>query len=186
MYPVYQTEGFVVSIKNTGESNQYISVYTKEFGLIKGLLYSVRKIEGKLRNRFQLFSYIHVECIYGLSGWRFIHAHTCQYIPVSRFNDFSRIAQLVTRLCSGEEKNEMLFVTLVEYFSLLKEISNSEIADLECVAVFRMLYHLGYMNPKDNLEGLIDSPFYESMKVSRAFQADCIEAINTSLRETHL
>jgi hypothetical protein len=104
---------------------------------------------------------------------------------------FGRIADLVTRLVAGEEKNEYLFGTLVEARSaLIRSKYNLEpaIPTIEIICVARVLYTLGYISAE-----ALDTTLFmhtdfaaESLREAEMRREKLLASINHALTETQL
>src|SRR4051812_15310479 len=77
-YHIYRTEGIVLRGSPDGESNKYLSVYTRELGLVGATARSVRKAESKLRYGLQEYSISTVSLVRGRDVWRITNA-----VPIS-------------------------------------------------------------------------------------------------------
>ena len=112
---IYKTEGFVLGSVNIGEANQYLSLFTKDLGLVKATARSVREERSKLRYSLQHFSYSSFSLVRGRNVWRITGAqekynifHDCKG-DKEKQQMLARLFSLLQRLLAGEEKNEHLF-----------------------------------------------------------------------------
>ncbi len=194
MHHIYHTEGIILESKNTGEANRYITVYTKELGMIRAVAQGIRNSQSRLRFALQDFSYAKIDLVRGRDVWRvtsatpiqsfagiFLHPDTAPYAM--------NIAKLILRLCPGEEASEVFFEHILFSFNSLSDASfpREGLKNLEMVVVLRILYHLGYVAETDETDFLIESPLDHSL-IEKAGQLrrKIIPEINRSLRETQL
>ncbi len=101
---IYHTEGIVLSGHNTGEANKYVAVFTREMGLIRATVQSIRKSTSKLRYSLQNYSLARVDFVRGRDVWRITSA-----MPMSLFDTalkdpqkarlVARVVMLLERLC---------------------------------------------------------------------------------------
>ena len=148
---IYHTEGIVLSGYNTGEANKYVAVFTRELGLVRATVQSIRKSTSKLRYSLQNYSFAKVDFVRGRDVWRITNA-----IPLTLFDNVlkdstkvklvARIVMLIERLCHGEEQNVILFDEVLSGFKKLEkiEMNNEELLDFETMLVAKILFHLGY------------------------------------------
>ena len=192
---VYTTEGFVLGRTRTGEASAYISLYTKDFGLIRATARSVREEKSKLRYSLQDFSYCSVSLVRGRDVWRITGAveHHSIYHQLNKEPEklalFVRITRLLQRLVQGEEKNIELFELLQATVSALERSpANTDLLkNLEYIAVLRMLSTLGYIRRSRELEEAFAIPL-DISELSRItpLQQRIVGEINRALHESHL
>jgi DNA repair protein RecO (recombination protein O) len=158
-YHIYQTTALVLGRTPVGESNAYISLLTKELGLIRAVARNVRSEKSKLRYALQKYMESEVSLVRGKDVWRItgavpIDAHT-QVLSgfLTRRALASRISRLTLRL-HGEEHNPYAFESVRSFFGALGSAGVNE-DDLELVTVLRLLYALGYVGNDASLEGYI-------------------------------
>src|SRR3989344_5390571 len=65
MYKIYQTEGLVIEGRSLGEADRFLTVFTKDFGMIQAQAQGVRKISSKLRYSLRNFSYAEIDLVQG-------------------------------------------------------------------------------------------------------------------------
>jgi len=193
-HTIHHTEGLVLSGVNTREADRYLTIFTKDFGMVRAQAQGVRKITSKLRYSLQDFSYTKIDLVRGREKWRITNA-----TKIKSFNNITQtpftfqilgnISKLLKRLVPGEEKNEPLFNHIIATFSFLNEggLTMAEWKDMELVIVLRILYHLGYVGGDENEEAVtsafIDKSLLESIRPQRK---KILAEINKSLEESQL
>jgi DNA repair protein RecO len=103
----YRSQSFVLAKKDLREADQLFTVFTEDFGKIKVLGRSIRKINSKLRAGIDLFYFSEIEFIQGKNYKTLTDA-----VRISKFKDFetvSKIAQALNVLIKGEEKDEKIW-----------------------------------------------------------------------------
>lgn len=186
-YHLYQTEGFVLSGRSQGESNRYLCLFTKELGLVKALVQGARKLESKLRFHLENYTYGHFTLVRGREIWRLTGAE-----KISRFKDplIARIALLLGRLVTGEEKDQDLFEDLKRAFLYLENshLSGGERTDLETILVLRIMDRLGYLKKEPETTPFVSFENWESVNlvISPVTRDGLSRRINQALRETQL
>lgn len=193
MHHIYHTEGIILGSKNYGEAGKYYSIFTRDLGMVYASAQGVRKMSSKLRFILQDFSYLKIDLVQGKDFWRVISASkTNKLEQLSRNSQtlkiFFNITNLLKRLLTGVEKNELLFSDLVNGLSILEKGETSEdLQNIEIIIVLRILNNLGYIGGDEILQNLIRSPFEENL----IFEATkkrrrILSQINKALKETHL
>ncbi len=193
-HKIYHTEGFIVGGVNTGEANRYISIFTKDLGLVRAMAQGVRKITSKLRYSLQDFSYPKIDLVAGRDIWRITNAEKLFVFDKAisdpkLFKVFARILKLLKRLCPGEEKNEELFEDLKSSFIFLENetLTKEKLEGFELSVVLRTLYHLGYFGGKEDLDVFVKNPInHELLQEAYKKRKTIVVEINQSLQESQL
>ena len=117
-HTLYSTECIVLGSVDSGEANRYISLFTREMGLVRAVARSVREEKSKLRYCLQSFSFTDATLVRGREVWRITGAEE-RYSLHHEIKDnkdklftVTQILNLLERLVHGEEKNNYLFNTL--------------------------------------------------------------------------
>lgn len=198
MYRIYYTEGVVLGSVSAGESNKYLSLFTKDFGLIYGSAQGVRAIESKLRYSLQDFSHTNLNMVLGKNGWRVVSAYGTRSPVSSRkegndkeaFMAFVRICRLLKRLLKGEEQNIFLYDHIVETMCVFQEtnLSPEAIFHVELIGVMRILHHLGYWGENAILSPFLRGTIAEKIQAPEIIKIKslAVREINKSLYETQL
>ena len=193
---IYKTEGFVLGSVNIGEANQYLSLFTKDLGLVKATARSVREERSKLRYSLQHFSYSSFSLVRGRNVWRITGAQEKYNI----YHDFkgdrekqqmlARIFSLLQRLLAGEEKNEILFNILESGCLFLKEnkLTSELLYTTECILALRVLHTLGYVGDVESLKNVVTTALLsqELLVALTPQQNIAIAQINKALEASQL
>ncbi len=162
-YHIYQTSAIVLGRTPIGESNAYISLLTRELGLIRAVARSVRSEKSKLRYALQRYTECEVSLVRGKDVWRitgavpiFSHSENLSNSPLRRAL-VAKIARLLMRI-HGEERNEFAFDSVQSLFAALGE---GKVDDLELITALRLLYALGYVGNEATL-----SPYVETSAIT--------------------
>lgn len=200
MYTIHKTEGFILGGGNMGEANRYISIFTKDIGLVKVVARSAREERSKLRYGLQDFSHSGISLVRGRDVWRLTGASE-QYNLHQEFCDskdklivLARIFSLLRRLLHGEEKNDELFEVLSCGFEFTRDnVLNEELLkNFECIIALRILYTLGYAAKKSEerecFKEFLNSPHLNHIILENvsAVKDSMISEINKALKESHL
>lgn len=196
MYEKYQTEALILGGRNIGEADKILTLYTRDFGLVRARVSAIRAEGSRMRYALQNFSRVQVALVRGARGWRVAGALP-NGAPVQTsllgVPTFARIAHLTMRL-SGEEKNDYLFEALSGAHAALARVSADEHATVELMCVARILYALGYIS-KEALDlsapreiALFTHATYvsEYLKNAEELRDKLLPTINRAIAETHL
>lgn len=193
MHHIYHTEGIILGSKNFGETGRYYSIFTRDLGMVYASAQGVRKMSSKLRFVLQDFAYIKLDLVQGKDFWRITSAGKTNKLGQliknpETFAVFFNIAKLLKRLLAGVERNESLFVDLMNSLSILEKIGTKEgLRNIEAIIVLRILNNLGYIGENEILQNLVKSPFEENLifEFSKS-RSQVLHQINKALKETHL
>lgn len=196
MYHLYHTPALVLGSTPQGEGSNLITLFTRELGLIRATATSVREERSKLRYGLQDFSYSEVTLVRGREFWRLTNATLIAALARGEINasDISRmtgrICALLRRLLAGEEKNEPLFLSVVDGLRFAATRSDQQsLEGTEIILALRILYFLGYLAPRNEFAPLLcPADLWDDGVISRAllFRALAVSDINESLRQTQL
>lgn len=165
-YHIYKTEGFILSSVPVDEASRYISVYTKELGLVRALAQGVRNLRSKLRYSLQDLSFSKISFVRGKEIWRIVNAERTIFF---KENDSKKrkflagVSYFLRRFVAGEESDDKLFKEIKNVFSFLdsEELSDTDIASLESLFVLRMLDKMGYGPFEEKLYPFVSFPDWE-------------------------
>ncbi len=194
MHHIYHTNAFVLSSRNIGEANKVLTIYTKEMGLIKATVQSIRLDKSKLRFSLQDYTYANIDLVRGRDIWRITSAINITSFPFARrekqsFLLIARVSKLLERLCNGEESNEKIFDDLIQVFYLLDDdnIKENSREALELHLVLRIMNSLGYIGDSQMLTEYLSSDFDDNLTTNLLKERKSIIAhINKALNESQL
>lgn len=190
MYEKYPADALILDSRERGEADRTYALYTGEFGLVWARAAAVRTERSKMRGALQLFARARVFLVKGKRGWRLAgaiaHAPSLG-APGKGVRTFARIAQLVLRLCAGEEKNPYLFSALAEAQRALFT-EGADTASIEIVCVARTLYALGYLSAEALDTTIFSHTAYGLPELAEAGQKRdaLLSSINRAISETQL
>lgn len=195
-YHLYHTPALVLGSVPVGEANKRFALFTRELGLVSATATSVREERSKLRYGLQDFSCSEVTLVRGKEFWRLTRAELVA--PLSHgyrrhaeaLRTVGRVCALLRRLLAGEEKNEPLFLAVVEGLRFITERADARaIEGAEIVLMLRILYLLGYLAPRNEFDPfLTHAALWDEAVISKAllFRTLAVSEINESLRQTQL
>ena len=193
---VHTTEGFVIGGIDTGESHRYLSLLTREFGLIRAVARSVRVEQSKLRYNLQDLACVDLSLIRGRDVWRITGAKE-RYNTYWELRDqkkkcalLAQVTALLRRLLTGEEKNEQLFSLISNGIVFLRneKLNDNELKLFEYLIILRILNLLGYIGESTSTDPLVSSELFEREKLAAVapVQEIVVRCINEALKESHL
>jgi len=195
-YQHYTTEAFILAGVPVGEAHRYLTLFTKEFGLLRAVARSVRAERSKLRYGLQTFDATRLTLVRGREVWRVTgamlggtgHYHFRGNRAV--FLLTARLCALLRRLLHDEERNLPLFLLLSDALSYLAASSLDEerIRDVESVTVLRILALLGYRSSDVLLRDIVSTGTLDEEVFSKAaaHRSLAVAEINELLNVTQL
>lgn len=191
---IYHTRGVILGSQPQGEANRFYKVFTDELGLVGASAQSVREGRSKLRYTLQDFSLVTMDLVRGKEVWRIVSAGTWRPLdnikkdPL-RIQILGRFYSLLSRLLQGEGRDEELFAEII---GVTEFIENNKIApeislSFETLVSFRVLVHLGYLDPI-GFEQFLESGAY-SLSLLEEFESvrpKVLPQINEALNASHL
>lgn len=191
---IYHTQAIILSSRNTGEANKYLTLYTRELGLVRASAQGVRLTQSKLRYGLQDFSYASIDLVRGRDIWRVTSSIPINSFPFIRTEKKSlslifKISKLIERLCTGEEADEKIFDSLVQTLFLLdvENIDDKNREAMELYLVFRIVYELGYVGESKKITEYLGEDFdHKEVELFLKERTSIVAHINKALRESHL
>lgn len=193
---IYQTEGFIIGSVPVKEASRYISIYTEELGLIRGVAQGVRNIKSKLKHSLQDLFYSKISLVRGKNVWRIVNSEKLSILEnsiqqIERRDLIAKVASVLKRFVRGEGKDGELFKEIKSFFNFLDktEIPTEEFKALEVLILLRMLNHLGYVSagsflPESTLlKGEIN---IEKVKIANLDKDNLSIIINEAINHSHL
>lgn len=199
MHHIHHTKAFVLKNTPNKEADSIITLYTKDFGLIRAVAAGIRLEKSKLRYSLQNYSLSEVYLVNGKSDfWRITNATLIKNY-FSELNSESNLSQktliktfnLILKVITGEERDLEMFEILnsgLEFIELQKEDEDS-MELIEILLVLRMINKLGYIGKIEELEKFILNNDEWGEDILNSFK-DCVEIatkeINKGLRASNL
>lgn len=195
-HETHKAEGFVVGGVNTGEAHRYLSLFTRELGLVRGVAKSVREERSKLRYSLQDYSYGTFHLVRGRDVWRVTGAEMQWNAYQDCADDrekaviLSNAFGLMRRLVVGEGENEKLFDALLNGVLFLKNNTpdTAALQNFEHLFVLQILHALGYIRESARFEELLSVPTVTTdyLETLTPLRRSLASHINRALRESHL
>ena len=193
---IYTTEGLVLKSTPVGEANLFLSILTRDLGLIGARAAGIRETKSKLRYNLQDFSIATVSFVRGRSNWRVTNARARSNLyenlksDPDRLTVLAQVCALIRALSPGEEKNTRLFSIVSSAFDFLKaaSLSKDSLLNFESVLVLRILHTLGYVAELPLLNEFIKSDEWSRELIANlnGQRLAAIAEINRSLKASQL
>ena len=124
MIKTYKTVGIVLNQKNFFEADRLLTVFTKDFGRLRLLAKSVRKLNSRKRGHLELFSQVKIVCAKGKNLDLITEAETVNNFSTLRRNlNRVRIAyllcELINDLTAENQEHEDVYNLLWLYLAQL-------------------------------------------------------------------
>lgn len=119
----YQTNAIVLKRENIFEADRIYNLYTEDFGKIRTIAGSVRKINSKLAGHLEPFNLIWVELMSKKNGDLFITTALSskgflnQNASPAKTALFARMAEFTCLMLKGPQKDELLWNYILESFA---------------------------------------------------------------------
>ena len=191
---IYETRAIILSTSPSGEADKSISLYTREFGLVRATAQGVRELKSKLRYSLQPGSLSVINLVRGRGGWRITNARLEENLfsalrsSHARLTVFARIQRLLVRMLQGEEKNVALFEELERGFSFLSKASELSLPEAELLLVLCVMHYLGYIGQSPALSMLLEKGFWGAEAIAEAARQRraLVRHVNESMRISQL
>ncbi len=167
--------GFVIKRVNFGESDRYITLYTKEHGKMEVVAKGVRKITSRRSSHIEPLNIITFQAIKGYKNYiltevELVKATDALKTDLKSCAALFMMCELIDTLCPYDEKNTALFHAVLQK---LQEKSIDEAA----IHAFQIdiLTHLGYWDAKkafrdgQDIQQFIENITERKMKTPQIF-----------------
>jgi DNA repair protein RecO (recombination protein O) len=147
--PLYKTPAIILHAIPYGESDQIVTLYTLDFGKIKGIAKGAKRSRKRFGNRLEIGSYVKVTYfekessgLVRLAGCDLIRAFAGLREDIHKLAWASYFIELVNELTAEKIENKPLFRLLASFLSLVDRGILKE--EIQRVFEIRLLSSLGY------------------------------------------
>ena len=199
MHHIYRTEAIILSSRPSGESGKYLTVLTRDYGVLKIEAQAVRKNESKLRQSIQDYSVSEISFVRGKTGNKLVNASFVSNFfydikQLKPLKSFTKLFRLIEKMIVDEEKDVTVFNLLLETADLLKanpEWDNDFLKALEIVVVYRILSGLGYIPGEAEYRFIVSNGITLELiegvkKLPNKDRENLVRLINQAINESHL
>lgn len=189
-YPIYTTPGFVLASYKTGEADKLLQIFTRDLGVVFAKATGIRKLESKLRGHIQDYNVGLFSMVHGKSGWKLTNGDVYDSkngnLSIRQKASLSRIASLLKRLYVGEEPNEKLFESVINFFSHEMFLKEEKLGVFELVLGIHILGHLGYVGDDSIVSNIFAMGDEIDTELILKEKNKIISEINKALAGSHL
>ncbi len=128
----YQTNAIVLGREDIFEADRIYYLYTEEFGKVRAIAGSVRKIKAKLTGHLEPFNLIWVELMTKKGGDLFITTALSEVnllennaLP-GRISLFTKMSNFTLKMLTGQEKDEEMWNFILKNFIKAREVEMGE------------------------------------------------------------
>lgn len=195
---VYNTTGLILDKLPSGETSDFVYVFTRDLGLVGAHAQNTRSVKSKLRYAIDAPARSTVSLVRGKNKWRLISAIPDKsYFVTFRNNPekqklCAQTLYLIKKLLAGEEPNQELFQVVNEGLDFLDTGISTDIPDqirnFEAILILRILHILGYIPETETLKPFYMSTDWDAELVTSFTPArkDAVKIINESLQASGL
>jgi len=179
---VYHTRALVMRTIATGEADVVLDLFTQDWGRITAHARGLRRESSRLRYVLQPMSWVVINVVRGLGGWRVTTANP-DHMPLSPEKgraSLARIVRIVQKFFPYEVSSEPVFRGLLWHSTMLMR-DPGRAKDLEAMTLARIFQHLGYWGI-DTYEDVLSPDTPSEEMLSPEARATLIKEINRILR----
>ncbi len=154
-YHIYTTDAFVCGGYHNVTSDTSVRFFTREYGMLYGVVKSAREERSKQRHAIQDFSHVRVSLIRGKGGWRVgsIQEKTNHFYCADTRQKRIAVVSLyrfLIKYVRGEEQSHHLFDELEDALTTILDIdSNDQCKFFLEIVLYRLFTNLGYIASVD-------------------------------------
>jgi len=198
MYDIQTTPGLIIDSRAYGEAGKTLSIFTRDFGLVRAVAQGIRLEKSKLRYQTQNYSFGIFSLVKGKEYWRLVGAQEWKVdddvSPEKKKSSLAIIAPvslILRRLLQGEQAHSELFQCIESFANFIRSTTgfdDEQLKTLESFMVLRILYRLGYVSDALNSEVELksDNLSLELINELNSKRAEINRHINRALKESHL
>ncbi len=172
---IYHTTGLIVGLKPKGETDLFLKVFTRDFGMVVATAQGARKMVSKNRFGLRLYAVPEFDLIKTRESFRVGAVRPESYAP-DRAETLVRakVSAILARFVVSDEPHEKLFDDVLELFK-------KQSKDLDILAMIVILENLGYWHSTES-----DKNFINGGELSAQEKFEIISRINESISHIHL
>lgn len=193
-HEVHTTPAYILLSRDLGEASKILTLFSRDYGIIRGVAQGVRFNKSKLRYSLSEFSRPRISLVRGREYWRIVGAVPSDPPCVTPFHGeafklYVRVLSLLRQLAPLEEENTELFEEVEIAFRHLQTLTRTEeLENFEVVLILRVLKNLGYLGETPDISRFTHSFTWSSDLIEEVspVRALAIRTINESLALSQL
>lgn len=172
---IYHTTGLIVGLKPKGETDLFLKVFTRDFGMVVATAQGARKMVSKNRFGLRLYAVPEFDLIKTRESFRVGAVRPESYAP-DRAETLVRakVSAILARFVVSDEPHEKLFDDVLELFKKQNK-------DIDILVMIVILENLGYWHSTES-----DKIFINGGMLSAQEKVEIINRINESISHIHL
>ena len=182
-----------MKVEWAGDTDAKVTLLTKDLGLIRVSVKSLRKSTNKHKSALTEFSKVLVSVVKGKEVWRLTNSLLINNLfydlrgNIEAIKVIAKVKSLISRLVLGEGEVAKAFEVMNFLYQNIFKIDKSLLQDLECFAVMNVLSSLGYLPLSQEEEDLLKlDTVPDSLIHFKINRLGFIKRINESLHATQL
>ena len=149
MFVHHRTSGFILKKVNRRETDQLLTIYTKDFGKLEILAKAIRKISSKLKSGAEIFYLSEIEFIQGKTRKTLTDAILIEKFEnlrkdLKRIKIAYKISEFLDNLISGQEPDEKIWRLLLETFNKLNTRAAAKCGEERMFFEYKIYYYFAW------------------------------------------
>jgi len=193
---IYHTDGLILQCAPLAEANLWLTILTRDLGLVQATAQGVRTMNSKLRFALHDLSVAKLSFVLGKGAWKVTSAIPQESIYFQlkaqkfKLQTLLQVFKALRRLVTGEEENKALFSLLEKYYQFLvaENLDQEEVKLSEYVILLRVLHNLGYVDQDELIGGFTSHSDWnkELLLALKPARKQVAVIINQALHESQL
>ncbi len=189
------TKAFILKSFDVDEASRMLNLYTEKLGLVSARAQGVRLHKSKMRYSLQPLTLTYVSLIRGREFFRIVNSQEPEDFSTVFKNKkarelVARAFTLMSRLINGEEPNQKLFDHVYKTFSFIKhkELTGSQLDNLEVIVALNIMNILGYLPEGERLKTFVSFGEWSESLIEdiSTIRNEAVFAIKRSFDESQL
>lgn len=172
---IYHTTGLIVGLKPKGETDLFLKIFTRDFGMVMATAQGARKMVSKNRFGLRLYSVPEFDLIKTKESFRIGSVRPEAHLPDK--NEVlvrAKVSAILARFVVSDEPHEKLFDDVLDLFKKQNKY-------IDILAMVVILDNLGYWHSTPN-----DLDFIENGNLNNEQKRELIIRINEAISHIHL
>lgn len=172
---IYHTQGLIVAVKPKGETDLFLKVFTRDFGMVVATAQGARKMVSKNRFGLGLYTMPEFDLIKTRESFRIGSVRPEAHLPDK--NEVlvrAKVSAILARFVVSDEPHEKLFDDILKIFKM-------QSSNIDILAMVIILDNLGYWHSTVD-----DLKFIETGDLGNILKKDIVVRINETISHIHL
>lgn len=162
-YDVYTWNGYILDIRNSGEYDKRITLFSKENGLVEAVAISSAKPGSKMRGFLIRFAGVSLDVVHGKTGYRIVRVRSAEkgftVYKKEAYFVLAKFTKLINHLLPHKIETKEAYDVFEEliYFLSNNLVTESQINNVFYEYALKLLTSLGYTKQPLDLTKLSNS-----------------------------